>query len=354
MLQPTHWKAIKMGVLEGLKGMAGAAWRRINAAGLILMYHRVGEVCVVPWGVTVSPGHFAEHLDVLHQHGQPLPLAQVVAALQNRRLPRKTLVVTFDDGYADNLYNARPLLERYDVPATVFLTTGYIGSGREFWWDELERSLLGPEVLPEALSLTAAGRTWEWVLGEARHYRADTRESDRQWRATRHGAPSRRYELYREVHRVLLPLGGDERRGVLDELHAWAGVPMGVRESHRCLSPDEVVALTQGELIAVGSHTVTHPPLPELPVAAQREEIRQSKHELEQLLGHPVTSFAYAYGHQAAETAALLHAEGFASACSVQAGLLSRQSDLFSLPRIKVEDWEGEKLDRVLSDWFKR
>jgi hypothetical protein len=67
-----------------------------------------------------------------------------------------------------------------------------------------------------------------------------------------------------------------------------------------------------------------------------------------------VTSFAYPYGHHAAETAALLREEGFSSACSVHSGLLNRRSDLFWLPRIKVEDWDGEKLDRVLSDWFKR
>ena len=51
-------------------------------------------------------------------------------------------MVTFDDGYADNLWNAKPLLERYDVPAAVFVTTGYAGQDREFWWDELETLLL--------------------------------------------------------------------------------------------------------------------------------------------------------------------------------------------------------------------
>src|SRR5262245_13457331 len=116
--------------------------------GLILMYHRVAELPLDPWGLAVSPGHFAEHLQVLHKHGQPLALSRAVARLQEHRLRRGTLVVTFDDGYSDNLYLARPLLERYDVPATVFLVTGYIGGDREFWWDELENILLQPEILP--------------------------------------------------------------------------------------------------------------------------------------------------------------------------------------------------------------
>jgi peptidoglycan/xylan/chitin deacetylase (PgdA/CDA1 family) len=52
--------------------------------------------------------------------------------------------VTFDDGYADNLYNAKPLLERYGIPATVFLITGYIEDKRQLWWEELVRLLLQP------------------------------------------------------------------------------------------------------------------------------------------------------------------------------------------------------------------
>ncbi|MBV8453542.1 MAG: polysaccharide deacetylase family protein, partial [Deltaproteobacteria bacterium] len=305
------------------------------AAGLILMYHKIGELPLDPWGLAVSPSHFAEHLEILCKHGWPLHLAQAVRALQHKRLTDRTLVVTFDDGYANNFHNAAPLLERYDVPATVFVTTGYIGGAREFWWDALEGILLRPEVLPAELRLTAAGRIWHWSLAEAQHYGQDLRRSDREWSAAKQGAPSGRYDLYRMVHRVLQPLHEDERGNVLDHLRRWAGVAVDIRESHRCLLPSEVVAFGRMRLIEIGAHTATHPVLPMLSEASQREEIRQSKLQLERMLGCAVTSFAYPYGQYAAATAALVRQEGFSSACATQAGLLSQHSDLFRLPRVR-------------------
>ena len=179
---------------------------RKAAVGLILMYHRIGVSGLDPWGLAVSPAHFAEHLAVLRQHGRTAPLARVVETLRDGTLPSRTLVVTFDDGYADNLYNARPLLERYDVPATVFVATGHIGSDREFWWDELEEILRRPQVLPGQLRLNAYGRTLEWTLDEACRYPEEQRRSDAGGRAAGLGGPSPRDALYRAVHRALLPM----------------------------------------------------------------------------------------------------------------------------------------------------
>jgi peptidoglycan/xylan/chitin deacetylase (PgdA/CDA1 family) len=339
------------------KNLIKAIWRRGTnvdaAAGLIFMYHRIGELPLDPWGLAVSPCHFAEHLEILRRYGRPLHLAQAVKALQHKRLTDRTLIVTFDDGYADNFHNASPLLERYDVPATVFVTTGYLGDTCEFWWDALEEILLRPEVLPAELCLTAAGHTWHWSLAEVRHYEQDLRRSEREWLAAKQEAPSGRYDLYRMVHRVLQPLREDERRNVLDHLRRWAEVAVNIRESHRCLSPGEIVALGRMKLIEIGAHTATHPVLPVLSEASQQEEIRQSKLQLERLLDCTVTSFAYPYGQYAAATVALVRQEGFSSACSTQADLLSQQSDLFRLPRVRVENWDGERFGRMLSDWFR-
>ncbi len=110
----------------------------------ILLYHRVTEVPSDPWALSVTPDHFAGHLEILREYTRPISLQQLSQGLREGNLPDCSVVVTFDDGYADNLLNAKPLLERYDVPATVFLATGLVEHWREPWWDELEQLLLQP------------------------------------------------------------------------------------------------------------------------------------------------------------------------------------------------------------------
>ena len=65
------------------------------------------------------------------------------AALADGEPLSRSVVITFDDGYRDNLLVAKPILEEHGLPATVFVTTGYVGSNRDFWWDELESLLRG-------------------------------------------------------------------------------------------------------------------------------------------------------------------------------------------------------------------
>jgi peptidoglycan/xylan/chitin deacetylase (PgdA/CDA1 family) len=322
--------------------MGGATAGGADPIGLILMYHRVAELRSDPWRLAVSPSHFAEHLEVLRECGQMLLLARAVKEMRDGGLRPRAIVMTFDDGYADNLQNALPQLEQYEVPATFFVTTGYIGSGREFWWDALEQIIMGPELLPSEIRLTVGACAVEWRLAEARYYPDRERQMDRDWFTTRQDTPSKRYELYRAIHRLLQPLDEPERQRVLNVLSKWAEVEMAERECRRCLSRDEAAALARGNLVELGAHSVTHPILPSLRESSQRDEIRHSKLQLEELIGRPVTSFAYPYGQFASDTALIAMEEGYACACSTRAGVLSQHSELFCLPRMKIEDWDGE------------
>lgn len=333
------------------------AWRRLRRivrrrkpAGLILMYHRVAEGGTDPWGLCVAPRHFDEHLDVLKRTRRLLPLQKLAEAAARDRLPRGAVAITFDDGYADNALVARPLLERHDVPATVFVTTGSLGSDREFWWDELDRIFLQPGTLPRAFYLRLDGTEHAWMLGEAAEYDEAEAARHRGWRVWE-AAPTPHHAIYLDLWERLYSLPDAEKQAVLDVLRDWAGIGTAARPSHRSLTPAEVAAMEDGVLIEIGAHTVTHPPLPTRPLDEQREEIRQSKADLERLLAHPVVSFAYPHGRHAPETVAEVRSAGFRVACTTVPEPVTASADPLTLPRMQVMDGDGEAFLRQLTAW---
>jgi peptidoglycan/xylan/chitin deacetylase (PgdA/CDA1 family) len=328
----------------------------LAAKVLILMYHRVAQLKNDPHNLSVTPRHFAEHLEVLRKYTRPMALQQLVLALRDNRIQRRTVVVTLDDGYADNLYNAKPLLQCFDIPATFFVATGYLGSERGFWHDGLERLFLRPGVLPETLRLNIDGRRYQWELADAARYSEESYLEHQQSNGVRgNSCPRERQLLYRSLHQLLRPLPDANRREMLDQLVAWAGMGPADDAIHRTLSPDEVVCLADGDLIEIGAHTVTHPVLSEMAVDLQQSEIAQSKACLEEILGRSVANFAYPYGTPSdytEQTVDIVREAGFASACSSFSGAIHNGINLYELPRYAVSDWDGETFEWQLSRWF--
>jgi peptidoglycan/xylan/chitin deacetylase (PgdA/CDA1 family) len=322
---------------------------------LVLLYHRIAELPSDPQLLCVSRQHFAQHLEVLRKEGGGLQIRGLDQMLERGGWSHWAIGITFDDGYSDNLYHAKPLLEYYDVPATVFVTAGYVDSGKDFWHDDLERLLLQPGSLPERLSLDVNGVSYRWELGEAVQYGENTYHDCRGWNVLCADNPTRRHEIYRSLCKILLNLPDQTRRSVVDRLIEWAGLEGKSRLSHRVLSSAETIRLADGGLIEVGSHTMTHPVLAALPRAAQVEEISDSKARLENILGRSVASFAYPYGTRndyTDETIATVHAAGFKYACSNFAGTIDRRTDPWQLPRFLVRDWDGEEFARKVHGWL--
>jgi peptidoglycan/xylan/chitin deacetylase (PgdA/CDA1 family) len=286
--------------------------------GLVLCYHRVADDRPDPWDLCVSPRHFAEHLEVIASAAHPVPLAQLTPQRGGRAGGARPLVaVTFDDGYADNLHAAKPLLEAADVPATVFVVSGAIGRSGEFWWDELERAVLGPDPGPP----TADVETWQ---------------------------------AFRTAHQTLRVASRPEREATLSKL--LDGQDAGPRESRRALTEQELLDLADGGLVEVGAHTVTHPVLSSLPEEEQRWEVARAKAELEGRLGRPVRMFAYPYGRRqdwTPATAQAVRESGYTLACTTSTGLVRGRSNAFALPRFCVPDWNGEQLGEALERWLR-
>jgi peptidoglycan/xylan/chitin deacetylase (PgdA/CDA1 family) len=297
--------------------------------------------------------HFSEHLEILRERFILWRLDQLVQALRDGKPINRTVVITFDDGYADNLYNAKPLLDRYEIPATVFVTTGYIGHEREFWWDELDRLLLQPASLPGSLRLTINGKEHHWNLTESTSRIKDTHlKLIRRIRGTGAISPNRR--LYNSLLQLLKPLPKEERWKILDEVMVWVGEGPTGRSTHRPLSHNELVSLKEGGLLEVGAHTISHPVLSALPAAKQRAEIAGSKVRLEEILGYPVTCFAYPFSpqHYTAESVSIVRDAGFTCACTTNPDLVWAHADPFQLPRILVRDCDGDALVRQIEGWF--
>jgi len=315
------------------------------------MYHRVAELHSDPQLLAVRPTHFAEQLEFLRDRFEILPLAHLADAVRRRRLPRRAVVITIDDGYFDNLATAYPLLHAMDAPATLFITSGQLGGAREFWWDELERLVLKPGRLPRRLRLAIAGDIAEWDLGQAADYTEDDHVRDRSWNVEEASNPGPRQELYRGLYARLHPLPDDAKWAVLDELRVLAGASDVGRSSHRPLSVGELVRLSEDPAMEIGAHSATHPALAGLPRAAQLEEVERSKRRLEEILGRPVASFAYPHGSYDHATTTVVAQAGFESACTSDPLTVGPGTDALRLPRIVPRDWGAEMFGHWLRYW---
>jgi peptidoglycan/xylan/chitin deacetylase (PgdA/CDA1 family) len=319
--------------------------RRRPPAPLILLYHSIAEVECDPWSLSVSPSHFAEHLDVIRSRHRPLSLHELVERAAAGRAPANAVALTFDDGYANNLLVATPLLERAELPASVFIATGMLGS-TDFWWDELTRLLLGATGR-SPLRLRFPDGEREWPVEEALD--ADAMRRHRGWRASRDAPGTMRHRAFLELYGLLRGLAADERAAVMSELRDW-----GVGSSAATLRPltePELSRLASGALLEIGAHTVTHPVLAQLPPRVQRAEMSDSRSRLTQLLDRPVTSLAYPYGGEkeySAGSVAIARELGFDLACANVHGALRSSADRYQLPRVMVRDWDGDELERRL------
>jgi peptidoglycan/xylan/chitin deacetylase (PgdA/CDA1 family) len=316
------------------------------------MYHRVTVLPNDPHLLAVTPERFGSHLHAIRTYAVPMRLGELVRALRQGTMPSRAVVVTFDDGYADNLEYAKPLLTQYGVPATVFVTAGQVGSGREFWWDELDRLLLQPGTLPGTLRVQLNGTTHEWSLGEGSTYTEEDYRRDGHWNVECREDPGPRQRVFRAVFDCLYGLATAKRRNILDQLTTWAGVRPMARPTHEALTSEQAVRLADGDLIEIGAHTVTHPVLAALSVAEQRQEIQQSKVQLEAMLGHEVVSFAYPHGSSPPTTIATVGEAGFACACSSDPDAVFRGANLLRLPRLGVRNWDGDTFARWLRWWL--
>ena len=294
-------------------------------SGMVLIYHRVAEDVLDRNLLTVSPANFEAHLQILKRDFPVLPLVEMLKAVQSGSLMPGSIALTFDDGYVDNLVKALPLLEKYGIPATVFVTSGMLGSRKEFWWDALERLFLRADgLLPDRIVF------------------CDNAGNEKGWPTV---TLAERLQAHDEIAAFLRNSPVSEIDVFIDKLYDWAGGGVPPRPLHRVLDEQQLRALSASPLIEIGAHTVSHSRLSVLSEAEQFQEILRSKESLERILEKPIRVFSYPYGGQGDFTEGtkdLVKKAGF------EFGIANIQKDLgltfdgFAVPRRLVRNWDKE------------
>ncbi len=298
--------------------------------GLILGYHRINRLSWDPFRLAVSPESFAQQLEVLQKHANVLPLHELAEARASGDIPPRSIAITFDDGYADHLSVAQPLLEHAGLPSTIFISTGYLG--REFWWDTLT-SLVSSIDPANPLSVDAGGSKFEW--------RPESEPGI-------HG----RSTLLASLHKFLMPLSADECLDSLKQLAESSGVIRTEKSDNLAMTELEVIQLASDDLTTIGCHTVSHPMLARLEPGQQRSEVMQSKQTLEALTGHSVNGFSFPYGSQSRSSVQLVEECGFTHACASHNDVVWRNSNPFCLPRIWIPDCTGNTFHKLIRRWL--
>jgi peptidoglycan/xylan/chitin deacetylase (PgdA/CDA1 family) len=278
---------------------------------LVLIYHRV-----LPAVDPLLPGEpdaerFAAEVDLLQDVFTVLGFSEAVDRLAAGALPPRAVTITFDDGYANNLQVAAPILAARGLVATFFVATGFIDGG-QMWNDTVIEAL---RHAPPNLDLRDLG-LGQYGLGDL---------------------PARRQAIgeilgrlkYRELA---------ERQRCAEAIGERAGVSRPAQPMMSASQLRELGALG----MEVGAHTVTHPILARLPPEVARREIHDSKRRLEDILRVPVRAFAYPNGRPGTdygpEHAAMVREAGFAAAASTAWGAATMAADRYQIPR--VASWD--------------
>ncbi|HNP62614.1 MAG TPA: polysaccharide deacetylase family protein [Woeseiaceae bacterium] len=275
---------------------------------IILTYHRVLDAPDALQPGEISTDFFADQMRCLSRYFNVLPLLDGCRQLSGGTLPPRAVSITFDDGYADNYRNAWPVLKQFDLPATVFVATGFLDGGR-MWNDtviECIRRIPGTEI-----DLRDLGLGCHVAKDDAQRVAA--------------------------IHDVILRLKYLEpgvRNAKAATLAEKASSPV---PDDLMLEIRQVKELSRSG-IEIGAHTITHPILRSTEIGTAREEIVGGKRRLEEIVGSDVRSFAYPNGKPGVDYdpahVELVREAGFECAVSTTHGAATASSDIWQLPRI--------------------
>jgi peptidoglycan/xylan/chitin deacetylase (PgdA/CDA1 family)/CelD/BcsL family acetyltransferase involved in cellulose biosynthesis len=302
--------------------------QRKSPACQIFLYHRVNDDRD-PFLPSLPVAEFRQQMEYIARNFRVVTMNDIAEGRIAGNASKYSVAITFDDGYRDNFTSAFPILKELGIPATIYLATGYVGTSRIPWYDEV------------CLAFKLTVRT--------------------RFELARTGAPSgpittqsERLALLDRVLDWLRELDDDARRQAMPELFRALGVPSSLTLPNYMLGWDEIKQM-KAHNIEFGAHTVTHPVLSRTSGRALQEEISASKKTVEQKLKTEVRHFAYPFGrnaHVSGEARQWVEQFGFKTAVTTEYGFNAPGDDPFALRRFTP--WGHDLASFILQlDWYR-
>lgn len=258
-----------------------------------------------------STRDFEKQIVHLVKNYKVISLDEMVARVKRRDSLRRCVAITFDDGFRDNYENAYPILRKYNVPATIFLTTGYIDSRKAPWFIKLRYIFM--QTAKTHFHLSHNGT----IISHPMHTKDEKfAASDKAMAYLKKCPDEERLPL---LDRLCEQLGVNEFEGLNDLMLTW----------------DQIKEMAEHR-ISFGAHTVNHPILSRTSMEIAAREIQESKRTIEEKLKKPVTSFAYPFGKKSQyspEIFSILQELQFKCAVTTESKPNTHRVNLFELNR---------------------
>jgi peptidoglycan/xylan/chitin deacetylase (PgdA/CDA1 family) len=278
----------------------------------------------VPLRPQMSRSGFENVIKRLSKYYRFVSMDEAVDMLAGRKpvIPR-TLVMTFDDGYRNQVKHALPILQRYKVPAMVFLATGHVDNRKPFWFDRLDYALQHAELSGKRIKVGC----------ESIEFRSNDRDEVRRSykRLRTAGKRVRRddLEFTEEMEKICARLEIESGKRIHDifEEDDWSSV----------LTWEEIREAAM-EGVSFGSHTVDHVRLGLVGEKAAREQMLRSKNKIEEESGRPCRFLCYPNGSFNSRSAKIARECGYEAGVSTLPGLNTVGEDLMALRRISLDE----------------
>lgn len=315
------------------------------------MYHRIANPVTDPWQLSVSRENFEQQLEFLKYNFKIISIAELTDKLARKQVENNSVCITFDDAYTDNYLYAKPLLEKYNCPATFFIPAHYINTSRLFWWDELKNILLDSAKLPSVITLTIGKEPFKFQLAD-QLLSDELIQKQMAW-VWPDETPTQRCELYLKIWERLQPLPLSMIEPIIEEIKRWAGYNKIPDEEDLPMSNLQLEDLISNPLFTPGIHTSTHPALSFHSSESQRNEITICRKVLEIRFGTKIDWLAYPYGNYNEATLAIIKEEKIALAFTTAEKIITANSDCSQLGRFQVLNQNRRDFKKQVHTWLR-